>query len=112
MEFLKDYDCTILYHLEKANMVADALSRKSMGSLTHITPMRRPLIVALHSLESSGVQLAMENTGRLLAQLHIGTSLTDRIKEEQDKDPKLQKLREEVLVGKSTIFRLDLEGVL
>lgn len=36
MELLKDYDYTILYHLGKANVVADALSKKSMGNLTHI----------------------------------------------------------------------------
>ena len=36
MELLKDYDITILYHPGKANVVADALSRKteSMGSLS------------------------------------------------------------------------------
>ena len=28
MKFLKDYDCVIQYHLGKANVVADALSRK------------------------------------------------------------------------------------
>ena len=35
LELLKDYDVTILYHLGKANVVADALSSKtpSMGSL-------------------------------------------------------------------------------
>ena len=27
MEFLKDYNCTILYHPRRANVVVDALSR-------------------------------------------------------------------------------------
>ena len=34
LELLKDYDLTIHYHPEKANVVADALSRKSMENLT------------------------------------------------------------------------------
>ncbi len=33
IEFLKDYDCIIDYHPEKANAVADALSRKSIAAL-------------------------------------------------------------------------------
>jgi hypothetical protein len=32
----KDYDSTIQYHLDKANVVADALSRKSLQTLAHI----------------------------------------------------------------------------
>ena len=28
VEFLQDYDCTMNYHPRKANVVADALSRK------------------------------------------------------------------------------------
>lgn len=52
---MKDYDCTILYHPGKANVVVDALSRKSMGSFAHITLIRRPLIKELDDLERSGV---------------------------------------------------------
>ena len=36
MEFLEDYDFTLHYHPGKANVVADALSRKSRGALTSI----------------------------------------------------------------------------
>ena len=44
MELVKDYDITILYHPGKANVVADALSRKagSMGSLDHLQASRLP----------------------------------------------------------------------
>ena len=44
MELLKDYDCQILYHPGKANVVADALSRKSIGSLAHLVMEKRPLV--------------------------------------------------------------------
>lgn len=33
LELLKDYDVTIFYHPEKANMVANALSHKSVKNL-------------------------------------------------------------------------------
>ena len=36
MEFLEDYDFTLHYHPGKANVVADALSRKSRGALSSI----------------------------------------------------------------------------
>ena len=36
MEFLEDYDFTLHYHPGKANVVADALSRKSRGTLASI----------------------------------------------------------------------------
>ena len=36
MEFIEDYDFTLHYHPGKANVVADALSRKSTGALASI----------------------------------------------------------------------------
>ena len=34
LELFKDYDCIIDYHLGKANLVADALSRKMIFALS------------------------------------------------------------------------------
>ena len=36
MEFLEDYDFTLHYHPGEANVVADALSRKSRGALASV----------------------------------------------------------------------------
>ena len=36
MEFLEDYDFTLHYHPGEANVVADAISRKSRGVLAGI----------------------------------------------------------------------------
>ncbi|CAM8892602.1 unnamed protein product [Rhodiola kirilowii] len=44
MKLLKDYGCTISYHPGKANVVANALSRKSMRSLAHISDTKRKFV--------------------------------------------------------------------
>ena len=56
MELLKDYDCSILYHPGKANVVADTLSRKLAGSLVHISTERRAIIKELYELVDQGLQ--------------------------------------------------------
>ncbi|KAI3680701.1 hypothetical protein L6452_35475 [Arctium lappa] len=40
MELLSDYDCEILYHPRKANVVADALSRKEHGEIAEVVAFR------------------------------------------------------------------------
>lgn len=40
MELLKDYDYMIMYQRGKADIVVDALSRKSMAILAHIAKAR------------------------------------------------------------------------
>ena len=39
MEFLEDYDFTLHYHPDKANVVANAISRKSRGVLDSIASL-------------------------------------------------------------------------
>ncbi|WRX29256.1 Reverse transcriptase [Theobroma cacao] len=86
MELLKDYDCTILYNPGKANVVADALSRKSMGSLAHISTDRRSLVREIHSMGDICVHLEVAETDALLAHFRVRPILMDRIKEAQSKD--------------------------
>ena len=48
-------------------MVADALSRKSSGSLAHISVEKRPLIQELHKLVDQGLMMKISRSGGLLA---------------------------------------------
>ena len=68
VELIKDYERTIEYHSGKANMVADALSRKSTGSISHLKAVYLPKLVELRSL---GVRLELTNNGALLATFHV-----------------------------------------
>ena len=68
MELLKNYDCTIDYHSGKVNVVADALSRKSTGSLTYMQTIQLPLMVELREL---GVEVGMHVSGALFASFQL-----------------------------------------
>jgi len=57
LEFLKDYDMSMHYHPSKANVVADALSRLSMGSVAHVEEQRKELEKDVHILSRLGVRL-------------------------------------------------------
>ena len=45
------------FHLGKANVVADALSRMSMGSTAHVEDEKKKLVKNIHRLERLGVRL-------------------------------------------------------
>ncbi|KAH0669343.1 hypothetical protein KY285_023504 [Solanum tuberosum] len=57
LELLKDYDMSILYHLGKANFVADAMSRLSTGSTAHVEEEKRELAKDVHRLERLGANV-------------------------------------------------------
>ena len=93
-------------------MAADALSRKSSGSIAQISIMKRSLIQELHQLVDQGLMMKTSRTGGLLAQFQIRSVLRNMIKTAQSRDPILAELQENVRSGKSTDFTLDNEGIL
>ena len=56
LEFLKDYHMSVHYHHGMTNLVADALSRLSMGSVAHVDE-KNDLVKDVHRLARLGVRL-------------------------------------------------------
>ncbi|XP_073046005.1 uncharacterized protein [Primulina eburnea] len=89
LELVKDYDCDISYHPRKANVVADALSRKH-AVIAHLS-VQRPLQAEIQRFE-----LAVYARGETpnIATLTVQLTLRDRIRAGQTSDEQLQKWRQ------------------
>ena len=100
---IKDYDCRIEYHPRKANVVADALSRKPEGSYAYLQTVYLPLLIKLRYF---GFQLQVADTGTRLASFYVRTLLVDQIKEGQKQVSEMIKLKEEIEKGKKVEFQI------
>ncbi|KAA0054060.1 retrotransposon protein, putative, Ty3-gypsy subclass [Cucumis melo var. makuwa] len=88
LELIKDYDYTIEYHPDKANIVADALSRKSRLPKSALIGIR---VALLSELRGSKTVVFAEDSVSLLAQFQVWSSLVAEIMIKQSKDNNLQK---------------------
>ena len=86
LELVKDYGCEILYHPGKGNVVVDTLSRRSYGSLSTLKGIAQHL---QDDIKRSGIELI---TGQL-ADLTIKSTLMEEIKEKQQEDEFLLKMK-------------------
>nr|XP_027075932.1 uncharacterized protein LOC113699786 [Coffea arabica] len=99
VEFLEDYDCTINYHPGKANIVADALSRKTQlaSSMVREWSLLEDVCEWRSRLEPKKV---------IFGNIEVKSTLMERIKEGQVKDPIVQKWVERVKKGELPNFNL------
>ena len=95
IELLKDYDCVIEYHPGKANVVADALSRRTVSDL-----------------RAMFARLSLYDDGSLLAELQVRPTWVDEIKEKQSRDKSLVSRFRQVKNRDTSEFGLNSEGVL
>ena len=85
---MKDYDVDIQYHPRKANLVADALSRKMVHSSALI--MRK--VREQREFERANIVVATEGVITQLARLTVQPMLRHRIITSQQEDPNLRKV--------------------
>ena len=77
---MKDYDMSVLYHPGKANVVADALSRLSMNSVSNVEDEKKELVRDVHRLTRLGVHLVDSNDGSVTIQNGSESSLLEDVK--------------------------------
>jgi hypothetical protein len=104
LELIKDYDLKVHYHPGKANVIVDALSRKSYANEVQVMPMSSELCAECEHLNlgftSNAVELILEPT------------LEQEICKGQLKDEKLREIAKNIVKGKSLGFHMDDNGTL
>ncbi|GJY85766.1 retrotransposon protein, putative, ty3-gypsy subclass [Tanacetum coccineum] len=108
LELLKDYDANIQYHPDKANVVADALSRKN-SRIMDCLKIQPEIIKDLEFIE---VELVIRGSKGYIANLKIEPNLILWIKEAQKEDCELWYVLENLKEVKQAEFRVDDNGVI
>jgi hypothetical protein len=106
LELIKDYDLGINYHPGKANVVADALSRRSHVSQLVVDSMPFELCEEFNKLNLR-IVANME-----VMEMEVGLDLLQEIQKGQVEDEKVQEIKHHIKEEKSPVFSEDEEGVL
>ena len=108
IEFLKDYDFELLYHPGKANVVADALSRKTV----HVAHMMIKELELLESFKDMRIQVELEPEFIRCSTLAISSDFLSLIKEKQAQDASLRRVKELLGSDQAKEFALGSDDVL
>jgi hypothetical protein len=105
LELTMDYDLGIDYHPGKANMVADALSRRNYCNTTFARTMQPEL-----RREIKHFNLRMVNESKV--RMDVEPTLEAEIQEGQLEDAKLKEIRQLIRDNKKCDFLEDSQGIL
>ena len=108
VEFLKDYDFELLYHLGKANVVADALSRKTV----HTAHLMIKKVELLEKFRDMKLQVELESGFIRCSNLTISSDFLNSVRERQLLDASLNRVREQLGSKEANDFALGNDGIL
>jgi hypothetical protein len=106
LELSKDYDLSLQYHPGKANVVADALSRKGYVNCLSTDELPEDLCRGLRDLSLEVVPAGF------VASLVLQPTLMDRIREAQKGDKEIEDIRNALKEGKAKGFSEDEQGTI
>ena len=101
MELIKDYDMKLHYHPGKANVVADALSRKSYVNTLISGGLPKELAEDLRELRLEIVPRGF------VAAMEVQSTLLGKIREAQKDDKEIAEIKQKMSEGKAKGFRED-----
>ncbi|WMV58503.1 hypothetical protein MTR67_051888, partial [Solanum verrucosum] len=93
----KDYNISVLYHPGKENVVADALSQLSMGSVAHVEDNKKKFVRDVHIFSQLGVWLVNSTKGGAMVHNDSESYFVTNVKAKQGLDPTLVELKEPML---------------
>jgi len=108
MEFLKNYNFKLIYHPGKANVEADALSRKTV----HTTHLMIKKVELLEKFRDMKLHVELESEFIRCSNLTISSDFLNSVRERQLLDVHLNKVREQLGSEEAKDFALGNDGIL
>ena len=106
MELIKDYNLEVHYHPGKANVVADALSRKSH---CHCHMVENPVTTLCADMERLNLEMFPQGT---VMNLELVPALRNQIVTAQCNDKGIAHIKQRLKNGKNLCFKQDQYGVI